>query len=915
MRQTLQMFLLVALSISVFAAYGQSATTIKGKVLDETGLGLVGASVILEGTTEGTTVDLDGNFKFSTSKTGSATVVISFVGYLSVKKEVSLSGGEVNIGTVSLEPESVGLAEVEVIASIAVDRKTPVAVSSIKAETIIEKVGNQELPEILRSTPSVYATKEGGGFGDGSIRVRGFGQVNFAVMINGIPVNDMENGRVFWSNWAGLSDVASQIQVQRGLGASKLAVPSVGGSMNIITNAADVKKKSLLGYSIGNDGYQKYSLMTSTGLSDKGWAATFQLTHTRGDGYVDGTKFRAFSYFASVTKKINDKHMISATYLGAPQWHHQRSFDGRFDFASLRTFVDPDNTGETFTNLGIRYNHQWGYLNGEEFTWRRNFYHKPKGFLNHYWAINDKTELSTSAYVSLGRGGGTGARGRLSTTAGTLFNTATALRDPQTGIVRFDDIYAFNSGATVTGWGNQSPDANGQFTATSRGNGLIRRASVNSHDWYGILSTLTHEVNDNWNVVGGFDFRYYKGIHYRRLENLLGNAAYQSRSNDNNPDNYISDASPANFGNFTDDSYQNYGNPGANVLNYYNDGLVKWFGLFGQVEYTKDDLTAFVSLAGSQQSFKRVDYFNYLDSDPEQETDWEAFLGGTLKIGANYNINSNHNVFFNAGFISRQPFFDNVFINFRNDVNPDVENQNIISFELGYGYRSEMVDVNVNLYNTDWGNRQFDITQQNAIGQDINYLFDGVNQIHRGIEIESKIRPAKGLTLNAMVSFGDWKYRDNFTARGTNLDTNLPEGELTIFADGLEVGDAAQTTASLGFDYKVVKNLTIDGTWFFNDRLFADYDVNDSQFLAEGGEVVELPSYSLFDFGLSYKMKFNDSNLSFRANVYNAFDTEYVAQLYTNIKDDPTTARNEFYDNQGFFGFGRTWNVSLRYEF
>ena len=61
------------------------------------------------------------------------------------------------------------------------------------------------------------ATNQGGGAGDARINVRGFNQRNVAIMINGIPVNDMENGWVFWSNWDGVTDVTSSIQ-QKDLG-------------------------------------------------------------------------------------------------------------------------------------------------------------------------------------------------------------------------------------------------------------------------------------------------------------------------------------------------------------------------------------------------------------------------------------------------------------------------------------------------------------------------------------------------------------------------------------------------------------------------------------------------------------------------------------------------------------------------
>jgi hypothetical protein len=736
-------------------------------------------------------------------------------------------------------------------------------------------------------------------------------------MINGIPVNDMENGWVYWSNWAGLADVASTVQVQRGLGATKLAVPTVGGSINIITNPAEREQGGQVSLSAGNDGYQKYGLSLSTGLMDNGWALTFQGTHTRGDGYVDGTKFRAYSYFGSISKTFNKQHTIVLTGLGAPQWHHQRTV-GAFDGVTLRTYVDPDNTNETFANSGIRFNHLYGQLNGEEFSWRRNFYHKPKFFVNHYWTINEKTNVKTSAYASYGRGGGTGPRGRIRN-PGSIFDTDARLRDAN-GQVNWEGIVAYNKGQTLPAdtatLGVKSPDANyadgTQYTASSGRDGFIRRASMNSHNWYGVLSTLTHELSDNVILTAGIDGRYYKGIHYRRVENLLGNNAYLSTADDNNPENYITTESPAEFGSFNDDSYET----GNNVLNYWNDGLVSWLGAFAQVEYSTDKVSLFATVNGSNQGFKRVDYFNYLDSDPAQTSDWQNFLGGMLKLGANYNINDQHNVFFNTGLISRQPIFDNVFINFVNDVNPDVANQQITAFELGYGFRSQSFRANVNLYRTNWGNRQFDQTIQNAQAQDVLYLFNDVSQLHQGLEIEGNYAPIKMLSFDFMASLNNWEYASDFTATGTNLDTQQPEGELTIFATGLPVGDAAQTTFRLAANIMPTEGLKIYASYFYADRLFAQYDVDDSQFLTAGGQIAQLPSYGLLDAGLFYNFEVSGLNLTAGFNVNNLLDTEYIAELDTNILDDPaTTDRNEFYDNRGFFGFGRTWNTTLRVNF
>ena len=212
------------------------------------------------------------------------------------------------------------------VADIAKDRKTPVAVSTIKEAQIVEKLGNQEFPEVLNTTPSVYATKSGGGFGDSKINIRGFAQENIAVMVNGMPVNDMETGRVFWSNWAGLSDVTSALQVQRGLGSSKLAIASVGGTVNVVTRAADKKQGGIISAQVGNNDFLKTLFAYNTGRGDKGWASSFLMSRSAGSMYFDNSQFEGYNYyFALGYQKPGSNHDIQFTFTGAPQWHNQRS--------------------------------------------------------------------------------------------------------------------------------------------------------------------------------------------------------------------------------------------------------------------------------------------------------------------------------------------------------------------------------------------------------------------------------------------------------------------------------------------------------------------------------------------------------------------------------------------------------------
>ena len=229
MRKNLIHFLLIAvMAVCSVSAYAQS-TTVRGQLVDaETGEPLVGAAVMVEGTTQGSVTDVDGYFKQSVAP--NATLIFKYVGYKDLKQTITRKGASVDLGVIQMQPDAVMLNDVVITSSVAIARKTPVAVSTVTPVFIEERLGTQEFPEILKTTPGVYATKKGGAFGDSEIRMRGFKSENIAVLVNGVPMNDMEWGGVYWSNWAGLSDVTRSMQTQRGLGASKVSAPSVGPS-------------------------------------------------------------------------------------------------------------------------------------------------------------------------------------------------------------------------------------------------------------------------------------------------------------------------------------------------------------------------------------------------------------------------------------------------------------------------------------------------------------------------------------------------------------------------------------------------------------------------------------------------------------------------------------------------------------
>lgn len=434
--KNMKKWFLATFLITVSSVFGQGKIT--GFVYDENGP-LPGASILIEGDTNAISASFDGSFTInSASKNGK--IEISFLGYKTKKVTYSFAQGEkMNLGNIILSNDSNLLGEVVIkstVIDLAKDRKTPVAVSTIKGAEIREKLGSQEFPEILANTPSVYVTKAGGGFGDSRINIRGFDQKNIAVMVNGVPVNDMESGAVYWSNWSGLSDVTSALQVQRGLGSSKLAISSVGGTINVITRTADMKEGGTVSAMLGNNDYLKTLASYSTGKMKNGLSASVLFCNTQGSGYVNGTKFSEQNYFIGLGYEFNEKHNIQFTFTGAPQWHNQRSTS-----PTIAKFIKYGKNGEP----NIHYNSDYGYLNGEEYSFKTNYYHKPVASFNYDFKINDKTKLSTILYGSWGRGGGSNGAGAI---RGNTFN-ADNLRNSD-GTINVNLIQAWNSGSPVS---------------------------------------------------------------------------------------------------------------------------------------------------------------------------------------------------------------------------------------------------------------------------------------------------------------------------------------------------------------------------------------------------------------------------------------------------------------------------------
>lgn len=905
----------VALLCMVTGVYSQDRTiTCHGTVIDELGEPVIGATVHAVGNNVAMATDIDGSFALKVPA-NTKELEISYIGYKTAKVKA-----EAEMGEIKLEPDSKMLQDVVVTSSVAKTRETPIAISELTAGQIEAKLGNKEFPEVLKSTPGVYATPDGGGYGDAKINMRGFKAPNVAVLINGIPMNDMEWGGIYWSNFAGLSNVTSNMQTQRGLGAAIISSPSIGGTIAITTKGLDAKRGGAVWYGTGNDGLNDIGLNVSTGLMSNGWALTVLGSRKWANGYIQGTQYEAWNYFVNVSKKIGDNHQLSLTAYGAPQWHNQRSsYDGLtvMGWQNVRNYMD----GESM----YRYNPTYGFDNeGQQRTSNRNQYHKPVISLNHIWQINEYSSLSTGLYVSLGSGNGLRGEGYNSSYANLWYGSSNGVLN--TGEIngyplrRADGTYNYGS----------IQDANAESTTGSL---MALSKNYNNHEWYGLISTYKNEfIPNKFTFTGGIDLRYYVGHHKAVLTDLFDgdyfmDVRYRNSAVNHNP--------------LKADPTWVYEKLGVGDVVYRNfNGYTHQEGIYGQGEWKFLEGKINTILAGSLNltTYQRKEM--YYEGPDNAWSERRTFLGGTIKGGVNWNIDRHNNIFVNGGYISKAPFFSyGVFLSSQNSnaINPKTRNEKIGSIEAGYGFHSPKFTMTLNGYFTMWMDKTNSdtvltgtIDQGDNAGERYTLNLENVRARHMGLEVNFTYIPVTWFELTGMLSWGDWQWDNNpigylYNSGGEplkNTNGDIASGPMApdhawarVNQKDVKIGGSAQTTGALGVLFHPFKGFRIGADWSVSARLYSDYQITGSDIIPGSeltlGKPWTIPWGNEFDLNASYSFKIGGLNATVYGNVYNIFNNYYIKDAYTAYN------ANGAWDNayRVFYSFGRTFSLRLKVNF
>jgi len=892
---------------------------------------LVGANVVIEGTELGGVTDNNGNFLIDVPS-GEAKITASYIGYTSETISVTV-GEEVASINFLLETDALLLSDVEVLASRA-DKNTPVAYTNVSKEEMEVRLGSQDIPMILNTTPSVYATQQGGGAGDARINVRGFNQRNVAVMINGVPQNDMENGWVYWSNWDGVGDATSSIQMQRGLSAVNLATPSIGGTMNIITDPSAMEKGGKVKQEVGEAGFLKTTLNYNTGLIKDKLALSGTIVRKTGDGLIDGTWTDAWAYYVGGSYAVNEDNRLELYAIGAPQRHGQNLYKQNIatysqELAKDIGFDDEGNgydpaafaEGEKFeTEKGRFYNQNWAPVNpaytGQQYWYmygarttdryspdfineRENFFHKPLVNLNHFLTINDQTRLSSVLYWSGGSGGGTGTYGSVS----------------RTPAVADNPWYA--SSPWMWDWNNEISENSGnvdtEFHDTENRSTGILRNSINRQNTYGLISKLNYDVNDELEVQVGLDWRTAGIEHAREVRDLLGGDYYVDFADDN-----ASDGKVVKLG---------------DIIAYHNETTVDWIGGFLQGKYTGEKLNLYGMGGLSSIKYTYEDHFalnvDSLGNEIDNFVEAPSISTFQVKGGASYNLDDRLSAFVNSGYVQKPPILDNV-IDYDGNVSSNPDNEKFISNEVGGEYRSDLVAIKGSYYNTQWKDRN--LTKSVTTGQgdsgdtDIIYL-TGVDQSHSGFEIETKVALHEMVELDVALSFGNWFFdgdaEGDYTEMEYNDDNQIigqTSTEYQYALNNLMVGDMPQKSYVGGLTLKPIEGLRVQGLYRYYTDHYSDWSPDAREIeegVADRAQVWQAPDYGKLDLHLSYKLpEVAGLDMTVHGHVFNALDNVYVQDAVDNSKYNGFGDKLHLAHNaEVFLGTPRSFNLGLSVNF
>ena len=912
---------------------------IKGVVVDsEKNTQLKGVAINVKNNTANTLTNENGVFILQNLTNGSYVIEISLKGYETQNFPVELSGSTVDLGNILLYED---LSEEEDLSTVTLTDD----------ELNDDTSAADNISGLLQASRDIYLRTAAFEFSSSFFRIRGLDSENGKVLINGIEMNKLYNGRPQWSNWGGLNDVLRNQEFSNGLRASDYTFGGILGSTNINVRPSEQRTGTRISYASSNRSYTHRAMAThSTGLSEDGWAFTVAASRREGrEGFVDGTLYNATSFFGSVEKKFNDKHSLSFTSITALN----------------RRGKSAPQTQEVFDLRGIQYNSYWGTQNGKIRNSRIKEVSEPILMLNHYWDINETTSLNTNASYQTGKIGnsridnnGTKVDGDALDGEGNpyIINLGASNPDPtyyqklpSYGLRQgYSNIYEIQQNFVNDGQLNWNSLYNANTNANNNGNSsYVLYEDRNDDTQFTINTILNKDISDNFKLNARVQYTQLTSKNFAEIIDLLGGTGYLDADSfadtfDEKQNNLLNPLFIAGVGDVFKYNFNLY----SNVV----DGFLQ-----GQFKFNKVDFYLATSISNTSHQRDGLFQNGGFTETSYGKSEELNFTNYGAKGGMTYKISGRHIFDINAGYLTKAPNLRNSFSNSREN-NNTVENltsEKVLSADASYIYRGPFLQAKLTGYYTKIQDAtEISFFFADGIGGDntafVQEILSGIDKKHFGAEfgVEAQVTPT--IKLKAAGNFGQYTYDNNpnlylTTENNTrSQDAGFIDGRKDFGASNLKnykLAAGPQTAYSVGFEYRDPDYWFVSATANFFDNVYVDIAplTRTSNFADDGGipfndydeEIArQLLQQERFDNYMVVNMiggkswKIGNQYISLFASIGNIFDTKYKSggfeqgrnANYRQLKEDKSLDIPVF-GNKYWFGRGTTYFLSLNYRF
>lgn len=901
-------------------------STVRGLLQDQdTKAPLTGATVQLIGTTTLSTQTTElGTFEIKDVPQGNYTLDITSEGHEHIVRQVTITGKNYDLGVISAP-----LADNPLVGQQ--DNLPTISLS----ENDLQDSPNSTVAGVLSAARDPYMAATAFNFSAGRFRNRGYDNENLTLM-NGIPVEDLSSSRTLFGTWAGLNDVTRSREATYGLNPSNYTFGSLDGSFNIDARASKQRKQFAISYANSNRTYD-HRLMASygTGLLKGGWAFSASLSRRSGDeGYVPGTFTDGWSWFASVEKKISTDHSLSLTHFGA------NTMTGRANPAIQEAY---DLTGSNF------YNPNWGYQNGEVRNARVARQQNPLTILSHEWRISSKAELETSIGYQYGTNALSGfdwfnapdPRPDYYRNLPSYITDPTAAaivadrwrNDPNVSQVNWERIYNTNQSSFDSVQNANGIDGLTVFGKRSR---YIIEERVTDSKRFTVNSTYNQVVNDHLVISAGVLYQFQESDNYKRVKDLLGGEFYVD----------LNQWAQLDFPDSVEAIQNNLDTPnrilkeGDRFGYSYLTTVTKTTG-WAQAQFKFDRFDFFVAgRVDATEFFRTGKYRNGIFSETSLgDSEKQNFSTGGVKGGITYKLNGRNYFFANAALESRAPIFENVFVSprTRNDIIPNLVNEKISSFEVGYLLRAPKAKIRTTLFYTQFNDGYNTLSFWHEDFRTlVNYTLSNIDRRHIGLEFGTDVNLGKGLSANLAASIGQYYYTDRMSAVITQ-DNNaavLAENE-TIYSKNFYFANGPQSAFSAGLFYRAKKfwSVSLTGNVFANNYV----DFNPARRTVAGVDLLEdgpvreniidqqkADAQFTLDMFANKSWRVSDLINGFRRNTFlvlnlgisNILDNqEMIVTGFEQLRFDYTDKNPNKFPPRYYYGFGRTYFASIIVRF